>query len=212
MADSDIAGLTQAQSGYVDPTDELIVQKSGETSVKKIQVDDLFGGWRDLFPIGFREGSATNAPSWAAITGNIYGYRFGVGDELWLTYHFDHDVKQSATFYPHVHWLTTGTDNGNVQWRLEYSIAAGHGAGVFPAATTLDLEQAATGVALTHLVNEDATGIATPLPDTLMICKISRIAASVDELVGNAFLLTVDMHYPTQMYATKNRTPNFYTG
>ena len=50
MADSDINGLAQAQSGYVDPTDELIIQKAGETSCKKIQVDDLFGGWKDLIP------------------------------------------------------------------------------------------------------------------------------------------------------------------
>lgn len=31
MADSDINGLPQAQSDYVDATDELIIQKAGET-------------------------------------------------------------------------------------------------------------------------------------------------------------------------------------
>ncbi len=43
MADSDINGLSQAQSDYIDSTDELVIQKSGETTLKKIQVDDLFG-------------------------------------------------------------------------------------------------------------------------------------------------------------------------
>ena len=82
MADSDINGLTQAQADYVDETDELIIQKSGETSCKKIQVNDLFGGWKDLFPYQYEIGSGASAPSFATMVGNLKAWTFGIGDEI----------------------------------------------------------------------------------------------------------------------------------
>ena len=212
MADSDIAGLTQAQSGYVDSTDELIVQKSGETSVKKIQVDDLFGGWKDLVAhLSSAKLAGVSDPSYNVITGNIRGYQFAVGNEAWITFHVDHDMQQGATMYPHVHWTTDGTRTNTVKWELRYTLANGHNTAAFPAETLITLEEAASGTALQHMVTEDPTGVATPLPDTLILCHLKRVTNGGPENTDAVFGLTVDWHYPTQMFATKNRTPNFYT-
>lgn len=211
MADSDINGLPQAQSDYVDATDELIIQKAGETLVKKIQVDDLFGGWRDIFPIQFETGSGPSAPTWTALTANCYAWAFGVNDEMWLTFHTDHDIKQSATMYQHVHWTTSGTNVQPVRWEITTISAAGHGAGVFGAETVLNLDGTPSGVALTHEVTEDATGIATTLPDNMLIERIKRVTNGGTDNTDTVFFLTADIHYPTQMFSTKNRNPNFYT-
>lgn len=213
MADSDINGLTQATTNYVDETDELIVQKSGEADAKKVQVNDLFGGWRDMIAplVGARLGGVTD-PVFAPFgpSGGIKAFKFGIGDELFLTMHVDHDMKQSATMYPHVHWATDGTDTGNVQWEIEYMIAAGHDQANFGAPSIITVEQAAAGTAWRHMVTEDAVGVATPEPDSLILVHVTRIAASTNECTDDVFGLTLDWHYPTQMYATKNRAPNFY--
>ncbi len=213
MADSDINGLAQAQADYIDSTDELIIQKSGETSCKKIQVDDLFGGWRDMIAhLSSAKLAGVSDPSYNVITGNIRGYQFAVGNEAWITFHVDHDMKQGAIMYPHIHWTTVGTSTNTVKWELRYTMANGHSAGAFPAETLITFgPTAATGTSLTHRVTEDATGVATPLPDTLILCHIKRVTNGGTENTDPVFGLTVDWHYPTQQYATKNRTPNFYT-
>ena len=213
MADSDINGLDQAQSDYVDSTDELVIQKSGETSLKKIQVDDLFGGWRDLiapltaatFP-----GDAT-APALTQFNGGaIEQLAFAVNDVAQLTFHVDHDMKQNALMYPHVHWTTSGTSTATVKWQLNYTMIKGHNQDSFPAESTVTVEEAASGTAYQHMVTEDTTGVATPEPDTLILVRLARITNGGAENNDTVFGLTVDWPYPTQMYATKNRTPNFY--
>jgi hypothetical protein len=214
MADQDIAGLTKAQTGYVDVDDEFVVQKDGDSALKRLDVSDVFGGWRDLiapltaatFP-----GDAT-APALTAFNGgNIQQLVFAVNDVAQLTFHVDHDMKQSATMYPHVHWTTDGTSTASVKWEITYTMIKGHNQDSFPAESVITVEEAASGTAYQHMVTEDGTGVATPEPDTLILVRLARVTNGTVDNVDAVFGLTVDWHYPTQMHATKNRTPNFYT-
>jgi len=212
MADSDINGLAQAQAGYVDSTDELIIQKSGETSCKKIQVDDLFGGWKDLMPYEYTNGTGTNAPSFTLLPDGVTGdWAFGVNDERWLKYHVDHDMKQGDIMYPHIHLTVAGTNTNIVRFQIDFSIVNSHGVAAWPAtATTQIIDTTPNGLTNIEYTTE-GTGVATPLPDTLIKLHIKRIANGGTENPGTVWMHAVDWHYPTQMFATKNRTPNFYT-
>ena len=215
MADSDINGLAQAQAGYVDPTDELIIQKSGETSVKKIQVDDLFGGWKDLRASVTAAATGTGAPSLATFgpSANIKQLSFGIGDSVYLAMHVDHDIKVGSTAYLHVHWSTNGTSTGLVKWEIDYITAARNDTthAAFGADATISVEAAPQGSAWEHIVTEDATGFTVPTVDSLILLELKRVAPSSGSNADTVFGLFVDLHYETQMYATKNRAPDFYT-
>ena len=213
MADSDINGLAQAQADYVDPTDELIIQKAGETSCKKIQVDDLFGGWKDLMPYEYTNGLASAAPAFTAFPASaISDWAFGVGDERWLKYHTDHDMKQAATMYPHLHLTTSGTSTNVVRFQLDFILVNSHGVAQWPGTVTTDtIDTTPTGVAMTQYTTE-GVGIATPLPDTLIHMRVRRVSNGAVTNSDTVWLHAVDWHYPTQMFATKNRVPNFYAG
>lgn len=215
MADSDINGLTQATDGYVDATDELIIQKSGETTVKKVQVNDLFGGWRDLImPFTSSGVPPTSAPTLTTfVSGSVQQYVFAVNDYVAMTFHIDHDMKQGATMYPHMHWSTDGTSTASVKWEVQYTVAARNDVteAAFPAPTTLNLEASPNGTAWSHYVTEDATGVATPTVDSLICVTVKRVTNGGVDNTDAVFGLTLDWHYPTQMYATKSRAPDFYT-
>jgi len=213
MADQDIAGLSKAQTGYVDTDDEFVMQKNGASVLTRADVSDIFGGWRDLqAPIVGAGIPPSSAPSLATFSSaGLYQYAFAVNDYAILTFHIDHDMKQNATMYPHVHWTTNGTSTASVKWELKYSVAAGHNQAAFPTETTITFEEAASGTAFQHMITEDATGVATPEVDSLVVCTIKRITNGALENNNTVYGLTVDWHYPTQMYATKNRAPNFYT-
>jgi len=211
MADSDINGLAQAQSGYVDPTDELIIQKAGETSCKKIQVDDLFGGWKDLIPYEYTNGASAAAPSFTSFPASeISDWSFGVGDERWLKYHVDHDMKQSDLMYPHIHLTTSGTSTNVVRFQLDFIMVNSHGVASWPAtSTTQVIDTTPIGVAMTQYTSE-GTAVATPLPDTLIHLRVRRISNGGVTNPDTVWMHAVDWHYPTQMFATRNRVPNFY--
>ena len=44
-----------------------------------------------------------------------------------------------------------------------------------------------------------------------MIARISRITNGGTNNTNTVQFIAMDHHYPTQMFATKNRVPNFYT-
>jgi len=216
MADSDIFGLSQAQDDYVDASDNLVIQKAGETTLKKIQVDDLFGGWRDLLGTFVSAGRASgvNEPAWQLFAGSssVKALQFDVGEEVFLTYHVNHDMKQGATMYPHMHFTTDGTQTRSVKWEIEYTIAARNDVtyATFPTSSTVTVEASPTGTAWQHIVVEDVTGVATPEIDSIIQCRVSRITNGGTNNTDDVFGLTMDWHYPTAMHATKNRAPDFY--
>lgn len=178
--------------------------------------------WDDYLS-SFNAGRAVgpNAPSFVAMRGSINAFQFSatVMQELWLApIHITHSYKPNTPVFPHVHWCSPGTNTGVVRWGVEYTLAKGHNqssASVFPAPTTIYLEQAASGVAYTHQIIEavsaEAISSANIEPDTLILMRVFRDAAHANDTCTDAvFGLMCDMHYQKSYWATKNKSPDFY--
>lgn len=209
-------------SGVYDNTSPSPINLSGSAIVMVAATNQSLTEhgvvWKDLLaPIATAKLPSVSAPTWTAFQpgggGNLYQYAFAVGDMVFLTYHVNHDMAQTGLLYPHMHWTTDGTDTGNVQWKFEYSYAKGHNQEAFTnsSSTIITVEEAATGIPYQHMVTEDTVGIPVFEPDTLIICAVSRIAASSDENTDTVFGLSLDAHYPATYVGTPQRAPNFYT-
>jgi len=177
-------------------------------------IENRLTGWRDMLgPFASGKIPAASAPTWAAFgsDGVIYQYQFALNDIIFVSYHADHDMEQSATMYPHMHWSTSGTDTNTVKWRIDYSIAARIGEAAFPAVSTVYCEAAPNGTAWSHYVTEAASGVATPTVDSMALVKITRVTNGGTDNTDDVFGLTMDWHYPVDRYATPSRDPDFYT-
>ena len=215
MADSTINGLEIAQTGYMDLTDQLVIQKSGETQAKQVTQATLTSGWNDMLgPMAASGQPAASAPTPTLFqpggSGNVYAYAFALNEWVFITYHPVHDMKQGATMYPHMHWTTNGTSQNAVKWQIEYSIASRSAPATFAASQTINIQGTPSGTAYDHYVTE-GTGIATPEIDSIIQCRVIRLTNGGSDNGDTVFGLAMDWHYPTEGIATKNRNPNFYT-
>lgn len=178
--------------------------------------------WDD-YVSSFNAGKAVgpNAPTFAAMLGSINAYQFSattMNELLLAPIHITHTYKPGTPIFPHVHWCSPGTNTGVVRWGLEYTLAKGHGqasGSVFPAPTTIYLEQSASGTAYKHQIIETlaaaAISSANIEPDTLILMRVFRDAAHANDTCTDAvFGLMCDMHYQRSYWATKNKAPDFY--
>jgi hypothetical protein len=174
-------------------------------------------GWRDM-QASLTNGRATgsNVPNWSTIVNGIDAWSFSatVMNELWISFHVDHDYKVGSLVHMHVHWLPSTTGLGTVRWGLEYTVAKGHSQQAFGLSQTIYIEQAASGTQFMHQVAEHAAGLDLGLePDTVVLVRLFRDAAHPnDTYAGAAFGIFCDLHYQTERYSTPQKAPNFYTG
>lgn len=111
-------------------------------------------GWDDLnFPALSLAKSANLAPTQGAIlsSGGIQGLLFdGVNqvNEVYGEGEVLHSYKTGSDLYPHVHWMPTTNDAGNVTWFLEYAVVDVNG--VYGTPTIISVTEAASGAAWTH--------------------------------------------------------------
>lgn len=181
-------------------------------------------GWRDIL------GSFTNAkttgpnqPTWTMVVNDgasssgVYAFAFApsVLNELWTSFHINHDYAIGTAFFPHVHWLPDNTNTGTVRWAVEFSAARGHNQEVFPNTTTIFIEQSAPGIINQHMLAEILDpGVTVPgaEPDMLILARIYRDAAHAnDTFTGNAIGLNLDAHFKVDRDSTISRVPDFYT-
>ena len=194
-----------------------------------VKLYDLFrrirpaSGWKDLKgSLNSAKVTGASQPSWSVVTDSIYAYEFSASqmNEAWLTFHLTHDlsygyVKEDGTIshphlFPHIHWASSGTDTGTARLGFEWTYAAGFAAGVFGASSTVYIEQAATGVALTHMIAEtpeaDAINSANFETDGLVLCRIFRDGAHVnDTLTDTIYIFEADLHYYSDGLQTNER-------
>lgn len=134
-------------------------------------------------------------PDWDNTNG---GWLFdAAGTEvLWLIVQMPHGWKEGTAIRPHIHWMPTNTNTGNVLWRMEYKWTNVHGtdAGTF---STLNVLDAGDGTALKHQIAgfEEIDGTGKTLSSMLSI-KLSRIGGDVtDTYNADALLKEFDIHY-----------------
>ena len=169
-------------------------------------------GWSDLtFGLnGANTGTGAPALTVFGPTGNIKQWKFAVGDSLFISAHISHDILVGSTCYPHVHWATDGTSTTTVKWHFHYTTCAGYSTEAFPADSTVTLEAAATNVAWTHEITEDAVGFVIPDIDSIILVEIERVTNGGAENTDGVFGLFVDLHYQVGQVATPSRSPNFW--
>jgi hypothetical protein len=171
-------------------------------------------GWRDLVGQIEVRGVGSNDPSWAQMgAGPFRAYKFGLNDEVWITYHIDHDYAPGSLIYLHTHWTPSGTDPNSVKWQFDYTITKGHEQQQIDVnGTIITSEQTPEGTAWTHHISEIIAGLDGNVaePDALVKVRVKRITNGGTDNTDDIFLLTTDCHYQADRLSTPNKAPNFY--
>lgn len=169
-------------------------------------------GWSDLRMSVTASATGSGTPVLRAFgpSANIKQLRFGIGDSVYLSAHFSHDILLGSTVFIHTHWTTDGVDVNDVKWEVNYTWAEGFNTDNFPSEITIDLEEAAAGTAWRHMITEDTVGFVTPDIDTILLCELKRVTNGGVENGDQVFGLFVDIHYQIGQVGTPNRTPNFW--
>ena len=177
-------------------------------------------GWTDyLASITAGRAVGANAPTWAVFRNGIEGYSFDAGtmNEIWLSFHINHDYKIGTALYPHIHWSPNTTSTGVVRWGFEYTVAKGHQQSVFGASTTIYVEQTiGSANQYGHYIGEvadgDAIDSAETEVDSLVLMRVFRDAAHAnDTFPDDVWAWFVDMHVQIDRVCTKNKSPDFYS-
>ena len=134
------------------------------------------------------------------------GFSFDASTQeiIYIIAQMPHDWVAGSTIYPHVHWMPTTTDTGNVYWAIDYkwtnidAVDAG-------AVTTIGVIQAGTGTALTHQYAEMTAiaGTGKTSSSILSIALYRAASSGEDTYTGEALLKEFDIHYmkdPTKTY------------
>lgn len=190
-----------------------------DTTLKVHQRDGTTDyGWRDLVGNIVVKGVGANDPTWAAISGlgGMFAYQFSatVNKEVWLTFHIDHDYAEGTPIYLHAHWLNDAAspNTGTVRWGFEWTAAKGHQQQAFPAPQTVYVTQNCSATRYMHHIAEVSVADAVPAtnlePDSLLLVRCFRDAVN-DSCSDAVDLLTMDCHYQTDRWATKNKSPDF---
>jgi hypothetical protein len=170
------------------------------------------GGWRDMIGQVIARSTGPGNPAWTQMGSSaLYAYAF---DAVWFTFHVDHDHSSQTAAYLHAHWTTNGTSTNTVKWEFTYCYAKGHQQAAFDiggGGTAVTVTQAATGTAWTHMISEISSGVlaSTLETDGLILVRVKRLTNGGSENADTVFLLTSDIHYQADHYATKNKAPNF---
>lgn len=172
--------------------------------------------WDDYLVPGVSLGLGASAPTLTTFRGNIDLYAFsgtGPSEEGFFTLHILHGFRKGSTCHFHVHWAhIIGAPSGDVKWNVDYSVARGYEAGVFPAPTTLSTTQTAGVQYAHHITNDDDMSITWTEevePDSLFLGRVWRDSSDVaDTFANDAYLFQVDMHYQRSSIGTleRNRT------
>ncbi len=115
--------------------------------------------------------------------------------DLFFEVQIPHGFAQSSTMKPHLHWLTAGTNTGNVVWQLEYTYADIGDA--FPETTLSSVTAAASATPYAHQMTyfDDITPGSAGVSG-MFICRLSRVGDDGDDTCTDASsLLEFDFHY-----------------
>lgn len=157
-----------------------------------------------------------NQPSWDIFVGGVRLPAFDVNEEVFFDVQMPHAWKAGSAVAPHIHWAPNGAAinaGDRVQWQLEYEV---HDVGgVYVGTSTVTGEY-------TFLVGDQQRqhfllDLDQPAPADLsafeescvIVCRLSRIAATVNEYAGKGVLLSVDFHYQREKWGTRTLVAPF---
>lgn len=168
--------------------DGTVVFKGGATTFNDINIS------------GLALGTGPAAPAIIAIAGTgILAYAFiGTGvlaDELHGSIETLHDFLEGSDIIPHVHWMPSTNDAGDVKWQLEYIWISR--TGTVTVSTTIDVTVAAAETAWTLNRADFPTidGAGRQIGDRFMF-RIFRDPADVADTYGfDAAIMDFGIHF-----------------
>ena len=174
------------------------------------------GLWKDnIMPFSAAKGNGTTEPIWSDIGNGIYKMKFTAADELFVSFHVNHDYKKGTDAFPHVHWFSDAIQGvGDVTiWEISYIIGIGHqqGGSLTGALTSFNVTHTADGTeaAGDHIITECSIAQAFDLvePDSVILMGVKLVSTTT---AGNIFGIMADLHYESDRDGTINKAPNFY--
>ena len=154
--------------------------------------------WDDIrVAINVRNNGGTNTPTLSVFQGNIRAYKF-VKDqvnEIFFEVQMPHTWKEGTIIYPHVHWISNGSDITNaVTWKLEYEWQNINES--FGQPTTTIFSNVLSGGLKTQNINNIGSGItdASKKISSILMCRLYRDGL-LDPNEDDCFLLSFDIHY-----------------
>jgi hypothetical protein len=209
-----INNLTTEQTTML--TDDSFVIQTAAGVTKKIKATNTkLIGYEDILFVPTEAPNGSTGPSLTTFRGNIkLGAFTGTGStvqELFGALHIPHNYVAGTDIYLHIHWShIIASPTGNVNWKMDYSIARGFGFEAFPAPTTIDLTQAAGAQYNHHIIESTAITGTNIEVDTLVLLRIYRDPADVlDTFANDAYFLRADAHIQVDNRATKEKTRPF---
>lgn len=157
--------------------------------------------------------AASTLPTATTLLTSLRGWAFSASasNELLFCLSIPYDYETGTDIYPYFLWTTTGTNAGNVNWKIDYSVIKV--GSTLPAVTVDSITPAASGVVSQVGMNEFAAIDGTNIePDALMLIRAWRDgAAGADTCSDTAFLLAVGVHYQASRLMRKNKATPYDT-
>ncbi len=137
--------------------------------------------------------------------------------ELFFSFQIPHDYARGQDCFLHVHW-SPGADGvaqnaKNVNWKAEYTVVKTDGTFGLTSDTGNTMQDACDGTDYKHQTSPEATISGAALEESsVMLVRVYRDSATANEFASdNAWLVSVDLHYPQNKPGTINRNPAFET-
>lgn len=188
----------------------------GEVGYSEWAADHAITGWRDMLGQIVPRANVATSPTWTQMGASpFWAYRFQLNDEVWMTFHLQHDYKPASDIFIHVHWTSDGTNTATTKWQFDWCYAKGYDQGNFDinAGNSTTVEQAGVGTAWRHMIAEISTPISSSgfEVDGLLLVHIKRITNGGTNNTDNIFVQTIDCHYETESFATVSKNYPFYS-
>lgn len=198
-------------TGLVLPPTDHIGETSDSYSAFEPDGTLVFVGnatvWNDINFEALSLGRSASAPDLIPIlgSGGLEGVAFDgqtTLEQLFSGSEILHDYKEGSNIYPHIHWMPSTADAGNVTWFFEYSWTDTSGS--FSAPTTLNVTQAAGGAWVHQRADFQAiNGTGMNIGSHIIFRLYRNPDAPLDNYIRDAVLLSVAIHYESDTVGSR---------
>lgn len=163
--------------------------------------------WQDLNVPAEALSRGLDSPDSELLIGNIKALAFdGVSreEELFGSFELLHGYKEGTDLRPHIHFITSSVDIGDIKWQLEYTIA--YVDGTYSTTTTTVAIDTANGIDRQHLAVEfgviDGTGL--KIGSHIHFRLFRNPSDTQDTYESDAFLSSIGIHYEIDGDGSRN--------
>ena len=227
MTDFDNSKIKQRPGNPLDiqTASNFIVPKTSGKGIK-VDTDTPTFGFADILGDQFSKNTGATKPTLTAYNGAVQSFRFGVGDEAYLSFHMPHDYVPGTDIFIHVHWSHTSAivTGGTLTFKVTSVYAKGYDQAAFGAPVSGTFTGTASTTQYQHIISETQYSASAPAglqldTDDIEVDGIIEMTFEVDAnnitssgAVPDPFIHYVDIHYQTTgIIGTKDKNTPFYT-